>query len=48
MRDYATAATLFARAHALRPDDGVVTANLDRLAALGFAGAPDNPEEHDA
>ena len=39
---------LFAIAHALRPDDGGVNANLERLAALGFASAPETPEKHDA
>lgn len=48
VRDFATAARLFAIAHALRPDDGGVNANLERLAALGFAGAPETPEKHDA
>lgn len=51
VRDYATAAQLFAVAHALRPEDGAVAANLERLAALGFASAPEQPEQpedHDA
>ena len=48
VRDFATAARLFAIAHALRPDDGGVNANLERLAALGFASAPETPEKHDA
>ena len=51
VRDYATAAQLFAVAHALRPEDGAVAANLQRLAALGFASAPEQPEQpedHDA
>ena len=48
VRDYATAAQLFAVAHALRPEDGAVAANLERLAALGFASAPEQPEKHDA
>ncbi len=47
-RDYATAARLFATAHALRPNDGAVAANLERLAALGFASTPELPEQQDA
>jgi CheY-like chemotaxis protein len=47
-RDYPTAASYFARAHALRPDDRAVAANLERLAALGYAGSNQTEEEHDA
>lgn len=44
--DYPTAASLFAAAHALRPDDRVVAANLERLAALGYpTTAPEGPPD---
>lgn len=45
-RDYPTAVRAFAAAHALRPDDQQVVANLERLAALGYS-ATLNPEKHD-
>lgn len=48
IRDYATAVQAFAEAHALRPDDRQVAANLERLAALGYPAAAHTLEDHDA
>lgn len=47
VRDYAAAAQAFAAAHALRPDDGRVIANLERLAALGFSAPAPTTEDPD-
>lgn len=46
--DYPTAARAFARAHALRPDDRLVAANLERLASLGYTVDKLAQEDFDA